>query len=223
MSSPIRIVIADDHIVVREGLAALLEDEPDFKVIGQASTGAEAIALIRHRRPDIALLDISMSDMTGLEVARRCKPELPEVQIIILTMHEEEAFFFEALRIGASGYVLKGAPSDELLSAIRAVHEGGVYLPTKLAGFLVRDFLSRQSQAASLDDTLTPREREILALIAQGLTNSEIANRLTLSLNTVKTHRLRIYQKLDLPDRASLVNYALRQGLLNEHANGVGK
>lgn len=214
MSPTIRLVIADDHTIVREGLAALLSDEPDMRVVGLAGTGREAVDLARHYRPDVALLDIAMPDMNGLEATRRIRAELPDTRVLILTMHEEEAFFFEALRAGAAGYVLKGVHSEELLSAIRAVHEGGVYLPPKLAGSLVRDYLERHPQPPK-DDPLTPREREILTLIAQGLTNREIAERLTLSLNTVKTHRLHIYQKLDLHDRAGLIEYALRRGLLH--------
>lgn len=210
----IRLIIADDHVVVREGLVALLEDEPDLTVVGQAGTGREAVTLASQHRPDIALLDIAMPDMNGLEATRQIAAERPEVNVLILTMHEEEAFFFEALRVGAAGYVLKGAGSEELLSAIRAVYEGGVYLPPKLAGGLVRDYLEHQPQPP-LDDPLTLREREVLALIAQGLTNRDIAERLTLSINTVKTHRLHIYRKLDLHDRAGLVDYALRRGLLN--------
>jgi DNA-binding NarL/FixJ family response regulator len=154
-----------------------------------------------------------MDDMTGLEATRQFVPALPAVRVMILTMHEEEAFFFEALRAGASGYILKGVRSEELFSAIRAVHEGGVALPPKLAGRLVRDYLDRLPQPL-LTDPLSPREREIVSLIAQGLSNSDIARRLFLSLNTVKTHRMRIYQKLDLHNRAGLVNYALGQGLL---------
>jgi two-component system response regulator NreC len=211
---PIRLIIADDHVVVREGLVALLEEEPDLEVVGQAGTGREAVALVRQQQPHIALLDIAMPDMNGLEATRQIVAEVPGVNVLILTMHEEEAFFFEALRAGAAGYVLKGAGSEELLSAIRAVHEGGVYLPPKLAGELVQDYLQRHPPSSS-DDPLTPREREILILIAQGLTNRQIAKRLTLSINTVKTHRLHIYRKLDLHTRAGLVDYALRRGLLN--------
>jgi len=210
----IRLIIADDHIIVREGLAALLEDEPDLKVVGQAGTGREAIHLARQHRPDIALLDITMPDGTGLDAARHIVSELPEIKVLILTMHEEEAFFFEGLRAGAAGYVLKGAGSDELLGAIHAVAEGGVYLLPKLAGRLVQDYLARHPEPL-VDDQLTLREREILTLIAQGLSNPEIAAALTLSVNTVKTHRLHIYQKLDLHDRAGLTDYALRAGFLH--------
>ncbi|MCG3209495.1 MAG: Oxygen regulatory protein NreC [Anaerolineae bacterium] len=216
MSKPIQMIVADDHMVMREGLVALLQDEPDMEVVGQASTGQEAIMLCCQHQPHIALLDITMSDMTGFDVARQCRLELPHMNIIILTMHEEEAFFFEALRAGASGYVLKGAHSDELFSAIRTVYAGGVYLPPSLAGVLVQKYLSFHPQPAP-QDPLTPREREVLTLIAQGLSNSRIARQLILSPNTVKTHRLRIYQKLNLNNRAGLVNYALEQGLLHSH------
>ncbi len=209
----IRVIIADDHVIVREGLIALLEDEPDLVVAGQAGTGREAVRLARQQRPDIVLLDITMPDGNGLDAARSIMAELPEVKVLILTIHDEEAFFFEALRAGAAGYVLKGAGSGELLNAIRSVHEGGVYLLPKLAGRLVQDYLDHHPQP-SIDDPLTDREREILTLIAQGLSNGDIATALTLSVNTVKTHRLHIYQKLDLHDRASLISYALRGGFL---------
>lgn len=212
MPKPIRLILADDHVVMREGLAALLEDEPDLVVVGQAGNGREAIALVHRHRPDIALLDITMPDMTGLEVAGQIGATAPEVRILILTMHEEEAFFFEALRAGAAGYILKGVHSEELLGAIRVVHEGGVYLPPKLAGRLVQDYLERHPQPL-LDDALTAREREVLGLITHGLSNSEIAQQLTLSINTVKTHRLHIYQKLNLRDRAGLIEYAWQRGL----------
>lgn len=213
MSKVIRLVIADDHAVVRDGLVALMEDESDISVVAQAGTGQEALAVIRKHRPDIALLDITMPDMNGLKVAKKLSEEAPEVKAFILTMHEEETFFFEALRAGAAGYLLKGSPSDELLSALRAVHEGGVFLPPELAGELVQDYLGRHPQPQE-DGSLTPREQEVLMLIAQGHTNAQIANQLTLSINTIKTHRLHIYQKLDLHDRASLVDYALRRGIL---------
>ncbi len=211
---PIRLIIADDHGIVREGLAALLSPEPDIEVVGLAGTGREAIVLVRAKRPDLALLDITMPDMNGLEATRHITTYYPEVRVLILTIHEEETFFFEALRAGASGYVLKGASSEELLMAIRAVHEGGVYLPPMLARHLAREYI-RHHPPADEQDPLTPREREILTLIAQGYTNQEIAAKLHLSLNTVKTHRRHIYEKLNLHSRAALIEYALRRGLLH--------
>jgi two-component system response regulator NreC len=207
------LIIADDHAIVREGLVALLEGEADITVVGQAGTGKAALSLARQHRPDLALLDITMPDMNGLEATRRIKKEEPGVQVLILTMHEEEAFFFEALRAGAAGYVLKGAHGDELLTAIRDVRQGGVHLSPNLAGELVRDYLDLHPDPSS-DNPLTPREQEVLTLIAKGYSNSEIAEQLTLTINTIKTHRSRIYEKLDLHDRAELVGYAIRRGLL---------
>lgn len=212
----VRLVVADDHTLLLQGLVALLKEEPKLEVVGQATTGRKALEEVRRLRPDIALLDITMPDMNGLEVTRAVTAQFPEVKVLILTMHEEEAFFFEALRAGASGYVLKGASSEELLSAIFAVSEGGVYLPPKLAGTVLRDYLDREKTGKDSPprEPLTPREEEVLRLIAQGLTNQEIAERLVLGLNTVKTHRLHIYQKLGLHTRADLVEYAMRRGLL---------
>lgn len=213
MSRPIRLLVADDHTVMREGLAGLLDEQPDLTVVAQAGTGRAAVTLARRHHPDLALLDITMPEMSGLDAARQIAAERAETKSLILTMHDEEAFFFEALRAGAAGYVLKGVPSEELLTAIRAVHEGGVYLPPALAGTLVQEYLDSQPEPPE-DDPLTSRECEVLALIARGLTNSEIAERLTLSVNTIKTHRRHIYEKLDIHNRAALIAYALRRGFL---------
>ncbi|MFQ5398361.1 MAG: response regulator [Anaerolineae bacterium] len=210
---PIRIFIADDHNILREGLVSLLSNVPGLEVVGLASNGSEAVALLRELQPDVAVLDITLGDMSGFEVVRELGSDLTDVNILFLTMHEEESFFFEALRVGASGYFLKGSNSKELITAIQSVHKGGIYLPPKLAGGLVEDFLSFKYRTHE-EDSLTPRENEILTMIARGMTNREMAEQLTVSINTVKTHRLRIYQKLDLRDRASLVSYALRRGLL---------
>lgn len=212
----VRLVVADDHKLVLQGLVSLLKEDEGIEVVGQAMNGREALAEIQRLRPDVALLDITMPEMSGLEVTRLVTGRFPEVKVLILTMHEEEAFFFEALRSGASGYVLKGASSDELLAAVLAVHEGGVYLPPKLAGMVLRDYIEGgpKGEAGPPREPLTPREEEVLRLIAQGLTNQEIAERFVLVLNTVKTHRLHVYQKLGLHTRAELVAYALQRGLL---------
>jgi DNA-binding NarL/FixJ family response regulator len=213
--APIRVVIADDHAIVLDGLAALLSDEPDIEVVGTATDGRQALALVREHEPDLALLDITMPEMTGLEVARAVSDTLPAVRVLVLTMHEEEAFFFEALRSGAAGYLLKGAQADDLVAAIRAVSAGGIVLPPALAPAIVQDFLDRQPDREALSG-LTPREREVVTLIARGLTGSEIAERLTVSLNTIKTHRSHIYAKLNVEDRSQLIDYAIRHGLLHD-------
>ena len=214
----IRILVVDDHTLFREGLVALLKGEADLDIIAQTGDGDEAMTLVRQFVPDIALLDITMPKHNGLELASRITSEHPSVRVLMLTMHQEETFFFEALRVGAAGYVLKGSGSESLFHALRAVHQAGVYLPPALAGGIVREYLESHPNWVDTDP-LTPREREVLSLIAQGLTNSMISARLTLSLNTVKTHRLRIYQKLHLDNRAELVAYAMRRGLLNSSPN----
>lgn len=183
-------------------------------VVGQANTGLEALDLIDRHKPHLALLDISMPYMTGLEAAAKIKSEHPQTPVVILTMHEETAFFFEALRAGAAGYIMKGAASDELLKAIRVVCRGDIYLPPHLTGLLVQNYLMTHQSAPPPDDPLTSREREVLKLIAQGMTNRKIAQQLTISINTVKSHRRQIYQKLDLDERADIVAYAINRGFL---------
>lgn len=214
-ASLIRIVVADDHAVVLEGVVAVLRNEPGMRVVGQATAGRQALEEVRRERPDVAVLDISMPEMSGLEITRRLTEEMPDVRVLILTMHDEEAFFFEALQAGASGYVLKGAGREELLSAIAVVANGGVYIPPQLAKGLVREALRHPADPEmEASDPLTEREQDVLRLIADGLTNKEIADRLVLSVNTVKSHRLRLYQKLQLHTRGELVAFARRKGIL---------
>lgn len=210
-----RLVVADDHPIVLEGLVALLDREPDMQVVGQATTGRRALEEVRRTHPDVALLDITMPEMSGLDVTRQLTEELPDVRVLILTMHDEETIFFEALQAGASGYILKGAGRDEVLSAIAVVTSGGVYIAPQLAKGLVREALNHEgSGELATAEPLTDREQGVLRLIAKGLTNKEIADRLILSVNTVKTHRLRLYQKLHLHTRAELVAFARRKGIL---------
>lgn len=208
---PIRLIIVDDHDIIRQGLISLLQEVPDLAMVGQARNGREAIALIRHSQPDIVLLDITMADMDGFEALKQFGPEFPGVKVVFLTIHEDKTFFFRALQAGAYGYFLKGSHSEELVNAIRAVHAGELYLPPKLIGGLVQEWLNKSSQ---LDPLLTPQEREILPHIGLGLTNRQLAEKLKVDPGTVKVHRRNIYRKLNLHDRASLVDYALRRGFL---------
>jgi len=211
---PIRVLVADDHVVMREGICLLLEAEPDIEVVGQASDGLEAYEKARELKPDVVLMDITMPRMSGLAATRQLRATLPETQVLVLTMHEGDEFFFRVLQAGASGYVLKGASSDELLSGIRAVYQGGVYLYPTMARKLMSDYLSRLSSEQEGYDELTSREREVLTLIAEGLTTREIAERLVISANTVQTHRQNVMDKLDLHNRSELIKYAIRKGLI---------
>lgn len=210
----IRVLIADDHTIVREGVRLLLDAQPDITVVGEAADGNQVLSLARSLTPDIVLLDIGMPLMNGLEATRALKAELPKINILILTMHEGEDYFFRILAAGASGYVLKGAGSSELLNAIRAVYQGGVYLYPTMAKKLMTDYIKNQQVGAEVDP-LTPRERQVLKLIAEGKTNREIAEELVLSLNTVQTHRLHLMEKLNLHNRSELIKYALRRGLID--------
>ena len=215
--SPIRVLIAEDHAIVREGVRLILEAQPDIEVIGETTTGREAIARALELRPDVVCMDISMPDIDGLEATRRIKEACPEVNILALTVHESDEYFFQMLRAGASGYVLKGAASSDLVTALRFVARGEVFLYPTVAKKLVNDYLTR-AQGGEEDDlyrSLTRREREVLALIGEGLTNREIAERLVISVSTVQTHYSHIIEKIGLSNRAELIKYAIRHGLID--------
>ena len=217
MADAIRLLLADDHAVVRSGLRLLLESQPDMVIIGEAENGEEAIRRTKELGPDVVLMDIEMPGMNGIEAARQIKAQSPLTAVLALTMYEDDQYFFEMLRAGASGYVPKRAAPDELASAIRAVSRGEVFLHPSLAGRLVQDYLLRrdvESQEPPADE-LTPREQEVLTLIAQGLSNTEIAEQLVISSKTVDRHRENIMRKLNLHNRVDLVKYALRKGLID--------
>lgn len=211
--SRIRVLIAEDHAVVREGLRLILASQPDMEVVGEAGDGAEALAQAARLRPDIVLMDITMPGLSGLEATRRLKARHPGVGVLVLTMHEGEEYLFQLLHAGASGYLLKESASDELLAAIRAVHRGGVYLHPTMAAKLMADFL-KHPERARLYGGLTPREREVLKLLAAGHTYQEVGAALGISVNTVQAHRANIMAKLDLHDRTELITYAVRKGLI---------
>ena len=216
MSDQIRLLLADDHAVVRSGLRMLLEAQPDMTIIGEAETGQEAIRRVAELSPDVVLMDIEMPGMNGIEATRRIKANAPASAVLALTMYEDDQYFFEMLRAGASGYVPKRAAPDELVSAIRAVSRGEVFLYPSLAGRLVQDYLRRgpAGEGEPPGDELTPREQEVLTLIAEGLSNNEIADRLVISAKTVDRHRENLMRKLKLHNRVDLVKYALRKGLI---------
>lgn len=212
----IRVVMADDHAVVREGVKMILAREPDIEIVGEASNGREALEIIRETRPAVVIMDISMPEMGGIEATRRAKEAWPEVNVLALTMHEDENYVFQLLKAGASGYVLKRAAAQDLVQAIRSAAKGEAFLYPTVAKSLVADYLRRiaEGEDRSRYDGLTPREREILTLIAEGLSNQEMAERLYISIKTVQTHRAHIMEKLDLHNRTELVRYAIRKGLI---------
>ena len=217
MTGRIRILVADDHTVIRRGIVGLLNAQSDMEVVAEAGTGREAVAQAMALKPDVALLDVAMPDLNGLGATREIKEQLPAAAVLILTMHDREDYLFQALRAGASGYVLKGADIDDLLTAVRAVARGGVYLFPQVARELLSDYLRRVKSGEDVKssyDGLTDREREILQLIAEGRTAARIED-LHISAHTVRSHRDNIMMKLDLHDRAALIRYAIRRGLVD--------
>jgi two-component system response regulator NreC len=213
VTKTIRVLVADDHTILRSGLRMLLNAQPDIEVIGEASDGRQAISETQQLQPDVILMDITMPTINGIEATRQIKSLLPEVKVLILTMHENEEYLFRALRAGASGYILKEAADTELITAIRLIQEGRSYLSPSAQSMMVGDYLQREKDSYS---ELTEREREILKLIAEGLTNHQIAERLVISPKTVDTHRTHVMEKLNLHSRAELIKYALRRGLIGE-------
>ena len=207
-----RIVIADDHGIVRSGIRLLLERQGDLEVVAEASDGIEARDVVVRERPDLAILDVRMPGLTGLQATREIKAQSPETNVLILSMHDDERYLFEALKAGASGYVLKSQADSELLGAIRSVERGEPFLSPVTQQALIRDLLERGEPAGS---DLTPREEEIVKLVAEANTTREIADLLHLSEKTVENHRANAMRKLGMRDRVELVRYAIRQGLID--------
>ena len=211
----IRLLLVDDHAVVRTGLRMLLENEEDIEIVGEAGTGQAALQMVERLQPDMVLMDIGLPDMTGIEVTRQVKQQWPQVAIVALTIHEDEEYFFQMLQAGANGYVPKRAAPEELLTALRTAADGGVYLYPSLARLLVRDYLSGDREAAPAGiDGLTDREQEVLAHLAEGASNQEIADTLNISPKTVARHRENLMRKLNLHSRSELVKYAIRKGII---------
>jgi DNA-binding NarL/FixJ family response regulator len=210
-----RILLADDHAVVRRGLGLVLNAEPDLEVVAEASDGAEAVERSLCEEIDLAILDVTMPRMTGLQAARQLAERRPELRILILSMHDNERYFFEALRAGASGYVLKSVADRELVEACRATMRGEPFLYPGAVKALVREYLQRARRGDPVsDDPLTPRESEIVKLVAEGYSSREIAQTLTISEKTVERHRANVLEKLGLRDRVALTRYAIRWGLI---------
>ena len=216
MENKIRILIVDDHAVVRAGIRLLLDSQPDMEVVGEAQDGREGLAQAQKLKPNVILMDITLPDMGGVETTHAIMEACPEVQIVALTMHEDARYFFQMLRAGASGYVVKGADPSELLSAIRAVAQNKAYLFPSLARKLLDDYLERLEVGEEGDSyaKLTGREREVLKLIGEGYTSREIAGLLFLSMNTVERHRTNIMDKLGMHNKSQLIRFAIRKGLV---------
>jgi two-component system, NarL family, response regulator NreC len=214
---PIKVLIADDHAVVRAGLRMLLESDSEINIVGEAENGEEAIRLSKELKPDIILMDVTMPVLDGVEATRRVRSQTPAPAVLALTIHEGTEYFFHMLQAGACGYVPKRAAPEELLRAIHIVAEGNVFLDPSVAKELVADYLTRVQAGGEHDsyDGLTEREREILTHIAEDSTNQAIANLLDISTSTVERHRENIMRKLNLHTRTELVKYAIRKGLIS--------
>ncbi|MDP8224323.1 MAG: response regulator transcription factor [Candidatus Lernaella stagnicola] len=209
----IRILLADDHQIVREGLRALLETEPDFVIVAEAENGMDAIAMTHRLAPDVVIMDIAMPDISGIEATRGIKRDLPEVKVIALSMHDEKRFVREMLKAGASGYLLKDAAFQELTQAIKLVMDGKTYLSPEISGVLVEDYVDSVDNGVKGADILGPRERQVLTLLAEGKATREIAEHLAIGVKTVETYRHRIMHKLGLRTVAELTKFAIREGL----------
>ena len=213
----IRILLADDHTVVRKGLGLLLESHPGFQVIAEAADGREAVALAEAHTPDVVVLDVAMPLLNGIEAARQISGKLPQVAIVFLSMHADEGYVLKALKSGAKAYLLKDSAEYDLINAIKAVKDGKAFFSPAISKMLVEDYM-RQMREREVEDSyelLTKREREVLQLFAEGKAVKEVASILDLSLYTVETHRSNIFQKLNLHSTAELILYAVRKGVIS--------
>jgi DNA-binding NarL/FixJ family response regulator len=212
----IRVVVADDHTIIRSGLRMLLEREAGFEVVGEASDGRQAVEMAESLKPDVIMLDIGMPNLNGIEATRQIVQKLPRTRVVVLSMHSDESYVLKALKSGARGYLLKDSAESDILNAIRAVSEGKAYFSPEISKMLVDDYM-RQMQQRGVEDSyelLTAREREILQLLAEGKSNKDISSALNLSPYTVETHRSNILQKLNLHSLPELILYAVRKGVI---------
>ncbi len=215
--STIKILLADDHVVMRRGIRALLERRPDFQVVAEAADGREAVQMAEAYSPHVVVADIAMPNLNGIEAARQIAQKSPQIAIVILSMHSDESYVLRALKAGARGYLLKDAPESDLIAAILAVHQGKAFFSPAISKMLVEDYM-RQLQQRGSDDSyelLTTREREVLQLLAEGKSNKDVATMLNVSLYTVETHRSNILQKLNLHGTPELILYAIRKGVIS--------
>lgn len=214
----IRVLVADDHTIVRQGLLALLNEQPDIEVVAEAEDGRDALKKVEKLTPDVVILDVGMPRLNGMEAARQIKRQNPAIKILMLTMHSDEEYIFQTLKAGASGYLLKDAAATELITAIHSVYSGQSYLSPSVSHRVIENYVRRSDPLPSEDsgtyELLTEREREVLQLVAEGKTNREIAELLNISIKTVDNHRTNLMNKLDIHDRAGLIRYAIKKGII---------
>ncbi|MGZ4109055.1 MAG: response regulator [Actinomycetota bacterium] len=215
MTAAMKVLVVDDHEVVRQGIKMVLETDPELEVVGEAASGEDAIDRVRELRPNVVVMDIGMPGLSGFEATRRIRQSNPDVQVLALTVHDSEAYVFQMLQAGATGYIVKRAPAVEVIQAVKRAYHGEAVLHPSVAKLLIRDYLSRVEKGEEASyDTLSDREREILKLIAEGKTNREMADLLYLSVKTVQAHRANLMRKLGMHDRTELVKYAIRKGII---------
>jgi DNA-binding NarL/FixJ family response regulator len=215
VSGSIRVLVVDDHEVVRQGIKLVLETDPELEVVGEAASGEEAIERVRELKPNVVVMDIGMPGLSGFEATRRIRESHPDVEVLALTVHDSEAYVFQMLQAGATGYIVKRAPAADVIQAVKRAYQGEAVLHPSVAKLLIRDYLSRVEKGEEVSyDTLSEREREILKLIAEGQTNREIADLLYLSVKTIQAHRANLMRKLGMHDRTELVKYAIRKGII---------
>lgn len=215
--SKLRVLIADDHQIMREGLRALVDRQPDMETVGEADNGRAAVALAQQLRPDVVVMDVSMPELNGLKATERLKKLCPEIKVLTLTRHADDSYLRQLLQAGACGYVLKQSASTQLISAIRAVAGGGTYLDTAVTGRVIKSIVGgRKLRGAPPDKELSAREEEVLRLIAWGYANKEIAARLSVSVKSVEVYKTRAMEKLDMRNRIDIVRYALLKGWLQD-------
>jgi DNA-binding NarL/FixJ family response regulator len=218
----IRVLLVDDHAIMREGLRLVLAAEPGIEVIGEAEDGRQAVDLVAALQPDVVVMDIAMPNLNGLEATRQIRLHSPQVQVVILTMHENRAYYLQFAKAGAAGFLLKRSMGKELVTAIEAAAHGDSYLPPSIAATVLADYRRLAArEPIELVDPLTEREREILQLVAEGQTNREIADLLTLSIKTVQAHRANIMEKVGAHDRTDLVRYAIQRGLISSDPSPI--
>ena len=217
MMKPIRVLLADDHKLIRAGLVLVVQQQPDLSVIGEADDGRQAVQLVESLKPDVVVMDIGMPNLNGIEAARQITASRPDTAVVILSMHADEGYVLRALKAGARAYLLKDSATTDLVQAIRAVVEGKSFFSPAVSKVLLQDYMRKLRRTGAEDsyDLLSPREREVLQLVAEGKSNKEVANLLNLSTYTVETHRAKIMQKLNLKGVPELILYAVRKGIIS--------